>query len=80
MVAGAPSADGANLLASEDFRHATAKLRAAYELLVLDGPPGGEGGALRAAADQVDATLACLAPREAFARFPVVVNGLIQRS
>ncbi len=80
VVAGAPSADGATLLASESFRHATAKLSAAYELLVLDGPPGGEEGALRAAAAQADATLACLAPREAFARLPVAVSGLIQRS
>lgn len=80
VVAGAPSADGATLLASESFPHATAKLRAAYELLVLDGPPGGEEGALRAVAAQADATLTCLGAREAFKRLPVAVNGLIQRS
>jgi len=80
VVAGAPSADGATLLTSESFRHATTKLRAAYELVVLDGPPGGEEGALRAAAAQADATLACLGPGEAFEPLPVAVSGLIQRS
>ncbi len=80
VVAGEPSADGVTLLASESFRHATAKLRAAYDLLVLDGPSDGAESALQAVAAQVDATLACLGPTEAFERLPVPVSGLIQRS
>ena len=47
VVAGRPAADGAALLASEGFRHAISKLRNAYELVVLDGPPlGSEDEAL----------------------------------
>ena len=81
VVAGAPTPDGATLLASEGFRHAAAKLRSAYELLVLDGPPTGRGeGSLKTVADQADATLACLGPSEAFKRLPVPVTGVIQRS
>ncbi len=79
VVAGEPSADGATLLASESFRHATAKLRDAYELLVLDGPSG-DGGAMKAAAAQADATLLCLGHSEDFRRPAVPVTGLIQRS
>ncbi|HWW67349.1 MAG TPA: hypothetical protein VNY83_05150 [Solirubrobacterales bacterium] len=81
VVAGAPTPDGATLLASEGFRHAAAKLRSAYDLLVVDGPPAGRGAkSLRAVAEQADATLACLGPGEAFKRLPVPVAGVIQRS
>jgi succinoglycan biosynthesis transport protein ExoP len=38
VVAGRPAADAATLAKLESFRHALAKLRAAYELTVLVGP------------------------------------------
>jgi Mrp family chromosome partitioning ATPase len=61
IVAGRPSAEGRALLASESFRHATERLRAAYELVVLDGPALERDSAqLEAVASCADATLACV--------------------
>ncbi|MGA8745588.1 MAG: hypothetical protein WB507_06965, partial [Solirubrobacterales bacterium] len=81
VVAGAPSPEGASLLASADFRHAAAKLRNAYQLLVIDGPPADCGpGPLLALAAEADATLACLGPAESARRFPVPLTGVLQRS
>lgn len=61
VTAGAAVADGADPLASADFGHAVEKLRGAYRLLVIDGPPVDRGGAaLTHAAAQSDATLACV--------------------
>ena len=84
VVAGAPSADASTLLASEGFRHATAKLRSAYELVVVDGPPlagGGDSLALAAVAMEADATLACVTAGASLPkRLPVPVAGLVQRS
>ena len=81
VVAGAPTPDGAALLASEGFRHAARKLRGAYDLLVIDGPSGDDGGeALRAVAAEADATLTCLGPSESFRRLQVPVTGIVQRS
>jgi Mrp family chromosome partitioning ATPase len=49
------------LLELGSFRHMTAKLREAYELVVLLGPPlEGAGGALGSAAAEADCTLAAL--------------------
>jgi Mrp family chromosome partitioning ATPase len=77
VTAGARSADAAALLGSEHLRHAVAKLRNAYDLVVLDGPPPDEEQALKAAASQADATLACL-PRSASAvGIPMPVSGLV---
>jgi hypothetical protein len=39
VVAGRPAADATTLVKLESFRHALAKLRAAYDLTVLVGPP-----------------------------------------
>lgn len=53
--------DGADPLAVADFGHAIAKLRNAYGLVVVDGPPVGRGAvALSRAAGHADATLACV--------------------
>ena len=41
IAGGRPASDPATLLASEGFRHAIAKLRSAYDLVVLHGPPLG---------------------------------------
>jgi Mrp family chromosome partitioning ATPase len=61
VVAGRPAQDGPALIASERFLHALARLRNAYELLVLAGPPvDGYDGALGVLAAEADATLACV--------------------
>jgi succinoglycan biosynthesis transport protein ExoP len=78
VVAGKPTPNGAALLTSEDFRHATAKLRNAYDLVVIEGPPlEGDGKSLKATAAQVDATLACVGDSKLPRKLPVRVTGLI---
>lgn len=78
VVAGRPSASTAALLATEDFHHAIEKLRRAYDLLVIDGPPlKGDEDALKAVAARVDATLACGERGEIPKRLPVPVAGLV---
>jgi Mrp family chromosome partitioning ATPase len=69
IVAGEPAAGGAEALASDEFHHAVAMLRSAYELVVLHGPPlGEEAGALAAAASRADLLLACVEPSMASGR------------
>jgi Mrp family chromosome partitioning ATPase len=78
VAAGRPAADGTALLASDGFRHAISKLRHAYELVVLDGPPlGSDGEALRAVADQADATLASARNSKVPRKPPVRIDGLV---
>lgn len=60
VVAGGQLAGANEPLAAEDFGHAIAKLRSAYDLVVLDGPPVGQALALAGAAAHADATLACV--------------------
>jgi Mrp family chromosome partitioning ATPase len=78
IVAGEPEPDPAALLDSDRCVHATGKLRRAYDLLVIDGPPAGPGtGPLRALSDQVDATVVC-GERGAIAkRLPIPVAGRV---
>jgi Mrp family chromosome partitioning ATPase len=58
IAGGRPASDPATLLGLESFRHAIAKLRSAYELVVLSGPAlGAERAALDSAAAQADAVL-----------------------
>jgi Mrp family chromosome partitioning ATPase len=82
VVAGAPATDAPALLASEGFRHAIAKLRSAYELVLVDGPPlAFDYAALAMAAAEADATLACVSAGAALPeKLPVPVAGLVQRS
>jgi succinoglycan biosynthesis transport protein ExoP len=62
VVAGRPAADAATLVKLESFRHALAKLRAAYELTVLIGPPlEAMAGLPETIAAQADAVLAAVA-------------------
>jgi Mrp family chromosome partitioning ATPase len=62
IVAGA--ADGNGPLDAASFRHALEKLRHAYELVVVQGPPlADESGTLREAAGSADSVLACVGPR-----------------
>ena len=78
IVAGAPEPEPAALLDSDRCIHATGKLRRAYDLLVIDGPPAGPGtGPLRALADQVDATIVCGEQGAISKRLPVPVAGLV---
>lgn len=64
ICAGRPTHDPRTLLGLGSFRHMTAKLRDAYELVVLLGPPlEGAGGALGSAAEAADCSLAALAVR-----------------
>ncbi|HXF32218.1 MAG TPA: hypothetical protein VN522_11920 [Solirubrobacterales bacterium] len=66
VVAGRPTAKAHTLLGLGSFRHMTAKLRNAYELVILLGPPlEGAGGALDAAAAEADCSIAALAERPA---------------
>jgi succinoglycan biosynthesis transport protein ExoP len=59
VVAGRAAADAATLVNLESFRHALAKLRAAYDLTVLIGPPlEVVRGAPETIAAQADAVLA----------------------
>jgi Mrp family chromosome partitioning ATPase len=88
IVAGEPDAAGP-VAASDGLRHVLAKLRHAYELVVLHGPPlGDESGALREAAAGADAVLACVGPalssgragrklRKALNRLPAQAAGVV---
>jgi Mrp family chromosome partitioning ATPase len=61
IAAGEPAEVGTAPIDSEHFRHAVAKLRSGYDLVVLHGPPVGDGsGALRAIAEEADVLLACV--------------------
>jgi hypothetical protein len=77
VVAGRPTPDATVLLGSERFRHAMAKLRNAYELVVIDGPPWSGPAALAAAAAEADATLACVGRGEPPPRTDLPLAGLI---
>jgi succinoglycan biosynthesis transport protein ExoP len=58
VVAGRPATDTATLLGLDSFRHAAAKLRRAYDLLVLSGPGlDSDRATLDASAAPVDALL-----------------------
>jgi Mrp family chromosome partitioning ATPase len=64
IVAGRPSEKARTLLGLGSFRHMTAKLRNAYGLVVLLGPPlEGAGGALDTAAAEADCSIAALVER-----------------
>lgn len=64
VCAGRPSRDARTLLGLGSFHHMTTKLRDAYELVVLLGPPlEGAGGALSSAAGEADCVLTALSAR-----------------
>jgi MinD-like ATPase involved in chromosome partitioning or flagellar assembly len=89
IVAGEPDAAGQVPVEYDGLRHVLAKLRHAYELVVLHGPPlGDESGALREAAAGADAALACVGPalasgragrklRKALNRLPAPAAGVV---
>jgi Mrp family chromosome partitioning ATPase len=64
VCAGRPARDARTLLGLGSFHHMAAKLRDAYELVVLLGPPlEGAGGALSSAAAEADCVLTALSSR-----------------
>lgn len=89
VVGGKPTTDPRTLVGLESFRHALAKLRDAYDLVILSGPPAGSGdGALEAVAAQADSLLLAAPPsalggrqgrdlRTAVRGLPVEVRGAI---
>jgi len=73
IVAGNATGLGSVLFASESFRHAVEKMRAAYDVVVLDGPAVNEESSLRAAAARVDKVLAA----GSRSRLPPSLRGLV---
>ena len=76
VVAGRPSADGPRLFASDAFARALSGLRAAYDLVVIDGPPLRNEHSLRALLALADSTIACLGPSEP-RNLPISVSGVV---
>lgn len=76
IVAGRPVPDAAALLASPHFAHAIARLRSAYDLVVLDGPSLVDPS-LPTVAAQSDAALACVVSPRSWKRLPIAVRGLV---
>jgi Mrp family chromosome partitioning ATPase len=69
VVAGRRAAEPATLVGHASFHHALAKLRAAYELVVLAGPSLDSGhGTLEAVAARADVLIAAVAPGEVSGR------------
>jgi Mrp family chromosome partitioning ATPase len=80
VAAGRPASDAATLLGLGSFRHMAAKLREAYELLVLLGPPLGDGdGALAAVAAEAEAVLLALPPEYGGGRRAKTVGAVARR-
>jgi len=78
IVAGEPEPKPVALLDSERCDHAIERLRRAYDLLLIDGPPLGEDtDALRALTEHTAVTLACGERGQLPKRMPVPVTGLV---
>jgi Mrp family chromosome partitioning ATPase len=77
VVAGRPTRDSWEMVASDRFRQAIAGLSSAYELVVLDGPSFEDQQALGAVLAMADVSLACVAAEESNRRPPVSVTGLV---
>ncbi len=68
ISAGREAPDPATLLGLQSFRHMTAKLRGAYELVVMAGPELEGGPGLAAVAARADGALAAIGPEQASRR------------
>jgi Mrp family chromosome partitioning ATPase len=80
VAAGRPADDPATLLGLGSFRHMAAKLREAYELRVLLGPPLGDSDAgLGAVAAEAEAVLLALPPEYAGGRQAKTVGAAARR-
>jgi Mrp family chromosome partitioning ATPase len=78
IVAGGPTALGPVLLASDSFSHAIEKLRAAYDVVVLDGPAMDDESSLQAAAMRVDRVVACCSRSAVPRALRGVVDGVVE--
>jgi Mrp family chromosome partitioning ATPase len=65
VVAGEEADDAAALIDSESFGHAIAKMRAAYDLVILDGPPLVEDRLCALVAAQSETVVVCVKPSQA---------------
>ncbi|HEU4735525.1 MAG TPA: hypothetical protein VFS48_00665 [Solirubrobacterales bacterium] len=78
IVAGAAEPEPVALLDSERCDHAIERLRRAYDLLLIDGPPLSEDAdALRALTEHTAVTIACGDRGQLPKRMPVPVTGLV---
>lgn len=77
VVGGRPVRDAWEPLASERLRLALQRLRSAYDLTVLGGPPLEEGHSVAALLGQADSTIACVRRSQVRRRLPVPVSGLV---
>jgi len=89
IPAGRPASDQATLLGLPSFGHAVAKLRSAYDLVVLAGPSfEAPGAGLEALATEADAVIAAVPPpassraarrrlRSSLRRLPAPARGLL---
>jgi Mrp family chromosome partitioning ATPase len=78
IVAGEPEPKPVALLDSERCDHAIERLKRAYDLLLIDGPPLSEDvDALRALTEHTAVTIACGPARDLPKRMPVPVSGLV---
>jgi Mrp family chromosome partitioning ATPase len=88
ISAGRAAHDPATLLGLQSFRHMAAKLRGAYDLVVIAGPAIEAGGSLPALAAEADAVLVAVAPgqpsgrdgrelRAAVGRLPAAALGAV---
>jgi Mrp family chromosome partitioning ATPase len=80
IVAGHATGLGPVLLASESFRHAIEKARAAYDVVVLDGPSLEDRDSLQAAAAGADTVLACRPNSRLPRSLRGLVDGLVEPS
>ncbi len=78
IVAGEPEPEPVALLDSERCDHAIERLRRAYDLLIIDGPPLSEDAdSLRAVTEHTAVTIACGERGQLPKRMPVPVTGLV---
>jgi Mrp family chromosome partitioning ATPase len=78
IVAGAPATEPVVLLDSERCDHAIERLRRAYDLLIVDGPPLSEDAdSLRALTEHTAVTIACGKQGQLPKKMPVPVTGLV---
>ena len=80
IAAGSPTGLGPMLLSSESFGHAIERLRAAYDVVVIDGPALDDPSSLRAAAPRADRVLASCARSRVPLRLRRVVDGIVETS
>ncbi len=78
VCAGRPASDPATLLGLQSFRHMVAKLRSAYDLVVLSGTDlGGDSACLRSVATEADGILVGIASKRASGSTPRAVRAVV---